>query len=559
MNQNTQSLFRTTHWIKTYAPSPLTLLSAILIVLSFPPFGYYPLLWIALLPWLIALDQAKSVKMAAKEGFWLGYGMSLGGFHWVAYVLTEFGGIPYSLGLVGLFLFATVCEPQFIVAAVIFKKMKKAPESSTSSLLQAMIPSLFFALAYTGIDWLLPKLFIDTLGHAFYAAPYFRQIADIGGASLITFLIIWFNFALWQILKASPKRNLSASLSFILCSVTLGLGFIYGFFRYQQITLLQSQPTSGIQTAAIQANIGDFEKLAAERGIQGAGAHVIEEFTRLSREAMKHEPRPEVLLWPETAYPTSYRNSRTALESYLEHQLESLLREIQVPILFGGYDTDHVHDYNSFFFLSPNGDLQVYHKNILLLFGEYIPGADLFPFLRDAFPQVGNFGRGNGPEVLKVSSTYPGSNPHLKTLLVQPAICYEILFPNFIREAAQKGSQAIFNITNDSWFGNWGEPQLHLALSTFRAIETRLPILRSTNTGISALILPNGEIQNQTDIGKQAILHTFIPTTQPIPTLFKKWGDWLGPFTFILSLAFILTALLKRKFLSESAAQNLSD
>ena len=547
MKKNTPSLHRLLFRIKPFAPSPLTLLSGALIVLSFPPFGYFPLLWVSLLPWFIALHRTDSLKMAAKEGFWLGYAMSLGGFHWVAYVLSEFGGIPLSLGILGLFLFAAVCEPQFIVAALLFKKMKKPSLSTGAPFFLVLTSALFFSLAYTGIDWLLPKLFIDTLGHAFYSAPYLRQVADLGGASLLTFLVVWFNFSLWQNFQTFPHKNRPALQSFFACLLVLILSYIYGSHRYQEISDLQAHPISGIQAAAIQANIGDFEKLASEKGIQGAGANVIEEFTRLSREAMKLEPQPEVLIWPETAYPTSFKNPRTALESYLEHQVNSLVQEIKVPILFGGYDTDHIQDYNSFFFLSPEGDLKTYHKNILLLFGEYIPGADLFPWIKDMFPQVGNFGRGKGPEVLTIPSLKP--EPHLpqKKISVQPAICYEILFPKFILEAAQKGSQAIINITNDSWFGNWGEPQLHLALSTFRAIETRLPILRSTNTGISALILPNGEIQNQTEIGKQAILNAFIPVTHPISTLIKDWGDWFGPSSlFFVSMSALIPGIRKK-------------
>jgi apolipoprotein N-acyltransferase len=97
------------------------------------------------------------------------------------------------------------------------------------------------------------------------------------------------------------------------------------------------------------------------------------------------------------------------------------------------------------------------------------------------------------------------------------------------------GSQMILNITNDSWFGPRGEPQLHFALITFRSVETRLPQLRSTNTGISALILPDGTVQAQTNIDRPEILNVRIPIIKPVWTLMKAWGDWFG--TFILGVA----------------------
>jgi apolipoprotein N-acyltransferase len=538
MNKTQMLLNLFSQKIKAWGPSPFTLLSAALIVLSFPPFGYYPLLWIALIPWFIALNRTHSYRSAAKEGFWLGYGMSLGGFHWVAFVLTEFGGVSYSIGVLGLLLFAMICEPQFIFAALVFRKLKTLPTFNRSAALPILFFTLIFAVFYTALDWILPKLFIDSLGHAFYSAQNLRQIADLGGVSLITFLAVWFNLSLWKTLNQPENQRKKAVPSLFLSCTFLALSLGYGAYRHREISNLQAHPVSGIQSAAIQANIGDFEKVAAEKGVQGAGASVLEEFTRLTRQAMQMEPKPEVIIWPETAYPTAFRKPRSSLEYYLESRIENLIQEIRTPLLFGGYDTDRHNDYNSFFFLSPEGNLETYHKNILLLFGEYIPGADFIPLIKQMFPQVGNFGRGAGPEVLEIPTAH--SKPDGRKIRVQPAICYEILFPNFILEATQRGSEAIFNITNDSWFGSWGEPQLHLALSTFRAIETRLPILRSTNTGISALILPTGEIKEQTEIGKQAILNVFVPITTPVFTLIKAWGDWFGVLCVVISCISLL-------------------
>ncbi|MGZ3688656.1 MAG: hypothetical protein ACXVBW_10165, partial [Bdellovibrionota bacterium] len=84
-------------------------------------------------------------------------------------------------------------------------------------------------------------------------------------------------------------------------------------------------------------------------------------------------------------------------------------------------------------------------------------------------------------------------------------------------------------------------PKLHLSLIAFRGIETRLPQLRSTNTGISTLILPDGEITNQTPVGQQATLNVSIPILPNVPTLMKAWGDWFGPTAF--ALGFLLLGL----------------
>ena len=178
-------------------------------------------------------------------------------------------------------------------------------------------------------------------------------------------------------------------------------------------------------------------------------------------------------------------------------------------------------------------DFQIYHKNILLLFGEYIPGMESIRWLKEMFPQIGNFGRGPGPEVFPL----PSINPGLGELRVSPVICYEALFPSYSIEAARKQSQLILNITNDSWFGPWGEPYMHLSLTIFRSIETRLPQLRATNTGVSALILPSGEMVRQSAVYQPEIMNVTVPVAEAAPwTLMKAWGDWFGTFAVILGL-----------------------
>jgi apolipoprotein N-acyltransferase len=181
-------------------------------------------------------------------------------------------------------------------------------------------------------------------------------------------------------------------------------------------------------------------------------------------------------------------------------------------------------------------DLIAYHKNLLLLFGEELPFADTFPMLNVWFPQVGGFGRGPGSEVFSLPLQGGALSPK-----IAPIICYEALFTRYTLESARKGAELLVNVTNDSWFGPFGEPELHLALSTFRSIETRLPQIRSTNTGISALILPDGSIQGAT--GKnEAIYKNWELALRESPThsWLVRFGDWFGPVSLFLGLSIFL-------------------
>jgi len=531
---------------KFWAPDWRTAVSGFLIVISFPPWNFWPFIWIALIPWFFAIHKASHPKDASKntpknapknamiQGFWLSYFMSIGGFFWVASVIREFGNLPWAISILGLQIFSIFGQPQFFIFAPLsILLLGSLGNSKLTPFKQTFLISLFFAFLYTGLDWILPKLFMDTLGHCLYLAKYLRQSADLGGAPLLTFVIFFVNFSLFLSLKkrSKPQWQLIGA-----ASCFLALFWLYGLARYQSIQKLMSSPTQTLQAAAIQGNIGDFEKVAAERGVRAAATQIINVFTQMSDEALRLIPQPQVIIWPETSYPSTFRHPQSALEITLNQRVEQYVRTAQVPLIFGGYDQLGKKDYNAMFILSPEGYLQAYHKNILLMFGEYIPGAETFSFIRNAFPQVGNFARGEGVNTLEV----PIASPSRGVIKTVPIICYEALFPSYVIAAARQGSQLIINITNDSWFGKWGEPQLHLALTSFRSIETRLPMLRSTNTGISALIQPDGEITHPTSIDRKEILNVSIPINQPIPTLMTLWGDWFGPFSLGVTLCAVI-------------------
>lgn len=544
--------------IRKLAPHWLTVLSAALIVFAFPPWNNYPLIWIAIIPWFAALDRSKSLRGAITQGIWLSILMSLGGFYWVAHVLQQFGGIPGWLAVIGLLLFSFAGQPQFPLVAALWWRLRRSGsrvDSMASRPLGSLLIGLCMALAYAGIDWILPKLFVDTFGHSQYLATRLRQVADLGGATLLTFLIFFCNESLYRLLAQTRSRKepsllpvlRGAGLPALAVFFLIGAAWLYGGQRYRQVKELEAHPKTTLQVAAIQANIGDFDKVAAERGVSGAAEKILDTFFTMSDQALSHEPRPQVIIWPETSYPSTFRSPFTAEEMARDHRVENFARSRKVSLFFGGYDRFKGKDYNAFFFLSPDapggvdgpGDLQVYRKNMLLLFGEYIPGAEQIPWIRATFPQVGNFGRGEGPAVMEIKPAGASGTPAVKA---GPIICYEALFPNYVIGAARKGSQLILNITNDSWFGESGEPILHLSLTTFRGIETRLPQLRSTNTGISALILPNGEITQPTHIGRPEILHATVPIIEPMPTLMMAWGDWFGWFALLTGLLGLLVA-----------------
>jgi apolipoprotein N-acyltransferase len=157
--------------------------------------------------------------------------------------------------------------------------------------------------------------------------------------------------------------------------------------------------------------------------------------------------------------------------------------------------------------------LGTYDKNFLLVFGEYIPFGERFPKLYEYLPEAGKFKSGSGFKTFE-----------LKDMRIGIMICYEDIIPRFTRRLAGRNANILVNITNDAWFGHTSEPFQHLALATTRAIENRVFLVRSTNTGVSAFIDPLGRILKHTDLDNPETLISEVSLLDK-ETIYRQTGD----------------------------------
>jgi apolipoprotein N-acyltransferase len=537
----------------------LTAVSGVFFVLTFPRSAALestPFLAIFLLvPWLWALSTLQgSLWRAVGYGSLLSVFATWGSFFWIQQTLEHFGGLHWSIAGFLTFVFSLFHQTQFLIfAPILVWALRREPELQVPTAWQL---SLRLALTYTAIDLTIPKLFTDTLGHVFFASPWMRQSADFWGVGGLTFLLIWTQLILLLGIRSFRTRgeqswwpvwNLHRQEILTISALWLGC-FVYGKYRLEAVENWTNSASKRVPMAIIQANIGDFDKIAAEKGVRGAASTVLNQYFKLSEQALQAQPRPQVILWPETAYPSTFRTPISPDEFARDEAMEKFVKTQKVHLWFGGYDHGNGRDYNALFLLSPQinpkapppQDQQTYRKNVLLMFGEYIPGSDYFPWIGRQFPQVGNFGRGEGPQALPVRV-----DPQTD-FRVSPLICYEALFADYSIESARLGGQLLLNVTNDSWFGDTGEPGQHLALVTFRSVETRLPQIRATNTGISTLILPTGEMPQRTETFKPEILQVEVPFPEkPLWTLVNTLGNWFPRFS--LAMALVLWALTFRR------------
>lgn len=455
------------------------------------------------------------------------------GFHWISYTAIEFGHFPWWGGWLTLLGFCAIAHLYYPVAGwIAFHLIRKVKLAGGFAILTA---ATVFALC----DHRFPMIFPWHLGYPWLWANWpGAQFADTVGFEGLNIITIYVNalFA-WAITARSEPRKAvtiaAGAMALALAPNLVGLG------RSEKWKKTDAE----INIVAVQGNIGNFDKLMAEKGPHFRGP-IIQKFIGLSRQILDAQilddkSKAQLMIWPETAYP-DYLDAPFFGETNAV-DVRSFVSAAGVPLLTGSYsyDVKTKQAFNGLFFIDAKGEQPVapYRKSILLIFGETFPFSDYLPYMDKLFPGLGSFGRGEGPSVMNISY-----------LRIGPQICYEGLYPWFSAELARAGAQMFVNVTNDSWFGandSWKgayfEPRQHLYMTLARAIEFRRPLMRSTNTGITTAILASGEILQASPIGKEWTGLFKIPyMTDPPHTLYEKIaGRWVWALAFVLILLLI--------------------
>ncbi|WP_156483467.1 apolipoprotein N-acyltransferase, partial [Sphingobium chlorophenolicum] len=297
-------------------------------------------------------------------------------------------------------------------------------------------------------------------------------------------------------------------------------------------------PTGAPKIRVVQPNIGQDEKYSPEL----EQAH----FQTLATLSGTPRPAPRLIFWPEAAIP-AYLDLEPDWRARLAALLGpgDLLMTGATKVYFKQVEKDGITENalsganNSLFIVDANAQLQGrYDKSHLVPYGEYLPMRNILqPLgLSRLVPGAVDFWPGPGPQSLTLPATL--GRPPLK-MGVQ--ICYEIIFSGQVVDEANRPA-FLFNPSNDAWFGSWG-PVQHLAQARLRALEEGIPIIRSTPTGVSAVVDARGHILSRIGHHRAGFLDTALPPALP-PTLFSRLGNW-APFAFMLAL--ILLAIATRR------------
>ncbi|MFZ1061344.1 MAG: apolipoprotein N-acyltransferase, partial [Candidatus Rokuibacteriota bacterium] len=296
----------------------------------------------------------------------------------------------------------------------------------------------------------------------------------------------------------------------------LGLGTAIA----EQLDLDSDSPR--LQVAVIQPSIEQSLKWDPAYQQQTLGI-----FTALTRRA--GAGKPAIILWPETAAPIFLRR-----DPALVAELEALSAEVGAPLLIGSLDGDQRGLYNSAFLLTGQGIRGKYDKIHLVPFGEYVPLARIIGFVRRWAEFISEFQEGRAPKVFKEADPSFGV-----------VICYEGIFPDLFRRFVAGGARYMVNITNDAWFGTTSGPWQHLSVLPFRAVENRVAIARSANTGVSAFVAPNGRITKALGLFERGVLSGEVAVRR-YTTFYTRFGDLFAYACLAVSAAGCLIARLRR-------------
>jgi len=497
----------------------LSLLSGILLALSFPDFDLEFLAWFAFVPLFYSIER-KGPFHAFILGFLTGLISFLGILYWIVVAVHTYGNIPLIpsvlillllVGYLSLFIGAFTFLNRFIQIRLELQTILLAP------LLWASLEYLRSFLL-TGFPW-------ASLGYSQYMNLPFIQMADITGVYGLSFVILLVNASLYIVLLQWSKRTFP--LREVSITILLLLGFlVYGYLRMGAVDrhTIQNPP---LKIGLVQGNID--QSIKWDESFQKETMKIYE---RLSLKVA--DKKPDLIVWPETATPFFFQDAKEFQPIVLD-----IPKKTNAFLLFGtpSYKIERgkVHHYNSALLVSPTGKLMgKYDKIHLVPYGEYVPLGEYLS-LGSLGEGIGNFKSGK--------ETFNFTLPQGKFGVL---ICFEIIFPDLCRKFVREGGNFLVTITNDAWFGRTSAPRQHLTIATFRAIENRVFIARSANTGISAFIDPVGRILKQGDIFTEEAMNGTI-TLSKEKTFYTLYGDVFAWVCSAFSIALLGYAFIQNR------------
>ncbi len=500
--------------------------SGLLLAAAFPPLEWAEAAWIAWIPLLLVCPRS-SPRNAFRLGLLAGAIFWLCTLFWLTHVTWP--------GWILLSLYCALFMAGFTYAAAWLMREWGTERFGATFGLMLVLPLVWVGLEYlrcvlfTGFAW-------NPLGGSQYANINLIQIAAWTGVYGVSALIMLLNLALGltlnhyirQGLRGRPAWHPELMIGFLVLALALWTG---------NRVVAQDRHTVSVRTAVVQPNIPQYEKWTKD-----FVDTIYERLSSLTRMAI-HAGAPDMVIWPETAVPDYVRQSRRSSELVRD------MARLGAPILVGSMDIEwveegHARYYNSSILFDRDGaPVEVYDKQHLVMFGEYIPLRRFLPFLTAMTPIEESFDAG------AESTVFSLEEPAVSFSVL---ICFEDTVARLARRAVRKGARLLVNQTNDAWFEESIAAWQHMTHSVFRAVENRTPIVRAANTGVSCGIDAHGRIHDllvdvdgNTFIKGFGIVNSRAPAEDRAWTFYTRHGD-LFAWTGLIAVVSLLGAAWRR-------------
>lgn len=407
------------------------------------------------------------------------------------------------------------------------KKIKELPRP---------IRPIYFASIWTIWEWGKSTGFLaypwGTLPMGARSFTYLIQIADITGVWGISFLLALIAASTAEyITSITKKEQKEIKKSLVLSLSLLFFSCLYGFIALQT----QNKSIDSAKLILVQHNADSWEQNGVKNALLIA--------QKLSKEGnTQAEGKADLIVWSESVLAYPYSQNRFWYEAQpTEDPFVPFLQEIGLPLLVGSpvlLDEEKGDYANAVIYLDPNGNqLEWYGKMQLVPFAEYMPFTE-YQLVRQFFDSIIGFSSGWVPGTRHV--TMPLRLQSGRLIQFVCPICFEDAFPQQVANLVRQGADLIINLTNDSWSKTESAEYQHFALASYRAIEMRRPLVRSTNAGYTAVIEPSGKVTADLPLFTPDVLTADIPIYPRSLTLYARLGDWfplaLGAFIFFLIL-----------------------
>ncbi len=493
--------------------------TALLLIFSFPNFEFSILAWIALVPLLVVVARRPSPLRALVLGWAAATVFFYTSCYWLTYSMIHYGGVPTVVAYL-LLAPAAIVVGIFPGLAVMLVAMAIKRWGQWAVLLAPVFWTAleWVRLGVTGQLW-------NALGYSQAFHPFLIQPASWGGVYAVSFLIVIVNSAIALVVTKPEGRRVAAALPLVAC--VFGSMPLAGLVSNPRLWLSDYHPS--LCVVAIQPNVPMTLVKSPEEMKQ-----LLERHLSLSLSGLKQCPGDvdrRLVIWPESPMNFTYAPDRSFQQLVTRFSLENntyLLFNSLEPAPNGG-------SYNSALLINGDAPIVQYDKIRLMPFGEYVPLPQWLPGASLITGLVGEFTPGTKYTLMPVGNYQLGV-----------FICIESAYPWITREMTSRDADLLINISNDGYLGPTAVMRQHLANAVFRAVENGRPLMRVTNTGLTARIDALGTIDGLTNPFEADVrVWTYLPLEAD--TIYTRFGDWFVQFCAAISAILLVAIVLGQR------------